>query len=166
LQFAEQGEKTGWSYIKIPAAIAKQLKPGNKRSFRVKGRLDDHVINRMALIPMGKGDFIMALNAGVRKAIRKRKGDKITAQLFLDDRPLKLSTELVECLKDEPDARHFFKTLPPSHLLYFNKWIQDAKTETTKTKRIAQTITALSRKYNYGQMIRSLKQDRDDLLKP
>jgi hypothetical protein len=27
-QFAEQGEKTGWSYITVPHDIAEQLKPG------------------------------------------------------------------------------------------------------------------------------------------
>jgi hypothetical protein len=165
LKFAAQGEKTGWSYIKIPLAVTQQLKPGHKKSFRVKGRIDDHLINGLALIPMGRGDFIMALNAELRRAIGKRKGDKITVQLLLDERPLKLSAELVECLKDEPEARHFFNTLPPSHQHYFSKWIKDARTETTKTKRIAQTITALSRKFNFGQMIRYIKQDRDDLLK-
>lgn len=38
LQFAEQGEKTGWTYIEIPADLAQQIKPGNKKSFRVKGK--------------------------------------------------------------------------------------------------------------------------------
>ena len=40
LKFDEQGEKTGWTYIVIPSAIAQKLKPGNKKSFRVKGKLD------------------------------------------------------------------------------------------------------------------------------
>ena len=35
-QFAEQGEKTGWTYIDVPENIALQLKPNNKKSFRVK----------------------------------------------------------------------------------------------------------------------------------
>jgi hypothetical protein len=40
LQFQEQGEKTGWTYIQVPLAMAQQLKPGNKKVFRVKGKLD------------------------------------------------------------------------------------------------------------------------------
>src|ERR1700760_1419733 len=68
LQFKERmGEKTGWSYIKVPAKIAQQLKPDNKKSFRVKGKLDDHPIGGMALIPMGGGGFILALKAAIRK---------------------------------------------------------------------------------------------------
>lgn len=37
LKFGTKGEKTGWTYIEIPADIAKKLKPGFKQSFRVKG---------------------------------------------------------------------------------------------------------------------------------
>ena len=81
LQFAEQGEKTGWTYIVITAALAEKLIPNNKRSFRVKGRLDDHPIKKVALLSMGEGEFIMPLNATIRKAIRKRKGDKLKVQL-------------------------------------------------------------------------------------
>ena len=34
LKFKEQGEKTGWTYIDVPAKIAEQLKPNNKKSFQ------------------------------------------------------------------------------------------------------------------------------------
>src|SRR6201995_6108417 len=74
LQFAKQGEKTGWSYIEIPADLAQEMKPGNKKSFRVKGMLDALPVQGMALMPMGEGNFIMALKAEVRKGIRKNAG--------------------------------------------------------------------------------------------
>src|SRR5947208_3349524 len=67
LKFDEQGEKTGWTYIEVPADIAQQLKPGNKKSFRVKGKLDNYAIKKVALLPMGEGNFIMPFNAGMRK---------------------------------------------------------------------------------------------------
>ena len=70
-KFNSQGEKTGWTYIKIPAAIAEELKPGNKKSFRVKGSLDEYLFEGIALLPMGNGGFIMALNAAIRKQIKK-----------------------------------------------------------------------------------------------
>ena len=65
LKFGEQGEKTGWTYITIPAEIALQLMPDNKKSFRVKGKLDEYLIKGVALLPMGEGSFIMALNAAL-----------------------------------------------------------------------------------------------------
>ena len=69
LKFDKQGEKSGWTYIIIPSEMAQQLYPQNKKSFRVKGKLDAYAIEGVALIPMGEGDFIMALNAGMRKSI-------------------------------------------------------------------------------------------------
>ena len=35
-KFNEQGEKTGWSYIEVPEEVASKIKPGYKKSFRVK----------------------------------------------------------------------------------------------------------------------------------
>ena len=34
-RFAEQGEKTGWTYFVVPAEIALKINPGQKKSFRV-----------------------------------------------------------------------------------------------------------------------------------
>jgi hypothetical protein len=85
LQFGEMGEKTGWSYIRIPAALAEKLMPGNKKSFRVKGKLDQQVIEKVALLPMGEGDFIMALKASIRKVLRKQKGDSLRVELEVDE---------------------------------------------------------------------------------
>ena len=83
-KFDQQGEKTGWTYIEIPAALAQQLKPGNKKSFRVKGKLDSYSIEQVALVPMGGGDFIMALNTTMRKGIGKGKGATLQVQLEVD----------------------------------------------------------------------------------
>lgn len=154
LQFAEQGEKTGWTYIEIPADLAQQLKPANKKSFRVKGKLDNHPIKSVALMPMGQGNFIMAINATMRKAIGKRKGAQVVVQLQVDNTAQKISAELLACLEDDPTAYAFFKTLAPSHQVYFSKWIESAKTEATKTKRLAQTVIGLGKKMDYGSMIR------------
>jgi len=156
-QFQEHGEKTGWTYIIIPSDIAQQLKPGNKKEFRVKGKLDNYAINRMALLPMGRGDFMMPLNATIRKNIGKRKGAMLTIKIEVDDSLMQISKELMECLRDEPTALDFFNKLSKSHQGYFNKWIETARTEPTKAKRITQTITALLKHQHFGQMMQALK---------
>jgi hypothetical protein len=159
LQFGEQGEKTGWTYITIPSAVAQQLKPGNKKSFRVKGKLDDYSIKGVALLPMGGGDFIMAINAALRKSIKKRKGAVLKVQLQADDDPLLMDAELMECLADEPKAMAFFNTLNRSHRNYFSKWVGSAKTQTTKAKRIARVVTAFSKGQSFSEMLRSFSAD-------
>ncbi len=161
LQFNEQGEKTGWHYIEIPADIAQQLKRGNKKSFRVKGKLDSYSFEGVALLPMGGGSFIMALNKEIRKGIHKRKGAKLKVQLLIDEKPYQLSAEFVECLNDEPNALAFFKTLPRGHQNYFSKWIESAKTVQTKAKRIAQAVNGLAKKQGYPEMLRALKKEKE-----
>ena len=159
-KFNDQREKTGWSYIEIRADIAQQLNPGKKATYRVKGTIDGKAFNQLAMMPMGKGNFIIALNAGMRKIIRKRKGDKVCVRIELDTNPLVFNTEFLECLKEDTEAHRFFYTIPPGHRRYFNTWIESAKTDRTRTDRIAHTLNALSTGQNYGQMLRSLKKNK------
>lgn len=157
LQFKEQGEKTGWTYIEIPADIAQQLKPGNKQSFRVQGKLDKHPIAGVALLPMGGGRFIMPINAAMRKGIHKKKGAMLETQLSVDAKPLAASPEFLECLADEPKAKAFFEQLKTSHRTYYIKWLAGVKTEAAVAKRIAQAVDALGKGQDFVEMIRSKK---------
>ncbi|MDB5152860.1 MAG: hypothetical protein JWR54_1611 [Mucilaginibacter sp.] len=160
LQFAEQGEKTGWTYIGIPADIAQQMKPGNKKSFRVKGMLDGFPVKGMALMPMGEGNFIMALKAEVRKGIRKRAGAMLQVRLEVDnDFKVEMPDDLQECFDFEPEAFGFFNSLAKSHREYFIKWIDSAKTSETRAKRIVNTVNAMLRKWSYSQMIRAMRKE-------
>jgi len=153
-KFGSQGEKTGWTYIEIPEDLAQKLKPGNKRSFRVKGKLDSYRIEGIALIPMGSGNFIMALNADMRKSIAKRQGSMLKVQLSEDNKGFVFNKDFMDCLNDEPNAKKFFQTLPGSHQRYFSKWIDSAKTEPTKVKRITMAVNALSKQLGYAEMLR------------
>ncbi|WP_028980498.1 YdeI/OmpD-associated family protein [Sporocytophaga myxococcoides] len=157
LQFDEKGEKTGWSYIEIPKDVAQQLQPSNKKSFKVKGKLDAYEYQGVSLLPMGNGDYIMPLNASVRKAIKKNKGAMLIVELSLDTEEKKLSEDFMTCLEDEPKALKFFQSLPKSHQRYFSNWIESAKTEATKTKRIAMSVNGLALGLGYGEMIRMYK---------
>lgn len=157
LAFNQQGEKTGWTYIGIPADIAQQLNPGFKKSFRVKGTLDTHPVEKAALLPMGQGSFILPVNAAMRKGLGKRAGAMVHVQLEYDERELEIDPELMVCLADDPEALHFFKGLRPSHQRYFSKWIETAKTIETRTRRLVQAVTALSAGQGYSEMMRALK---------
>ena len=162
LQFADMGEKTGWTYIRIPAALAQQLTP-DKKSFRVKGRLDDHSIQKIALIPMGEGDFIMALNAGIRKAIRKQKGAMLQVEIEVDKAVIKPPGDLLECLADEPQALDYFTSLPKSHQNYFGNWIKAAKTDGTRARRIACVVSAMIQRLTFAEMLRARTDDKRGL---
>lgn len=163
LQFAEQGEKTGWTYIEIPADLAQKMKPGNKKSFRVKGKLDSFSIKAAAIMPMGGGRFILPVNAEMRKGIGKRKGAMVKVQLQEDKAEIPISADLQACLKDDPDAQAGFSKLSKGHQRYFSNWIESAKTEATKTKRLTQAMIALGKGWGYPEMIRAAKRDKEGL---
>lgn len=162
LQFDEQGDKTRWTYIEIPADAAQKLKPGNKKTFRVKGKLDNHPVKSVAIMPTGNGTFILAVNAAMRKGIGKRKGAMVKVRLEADNDEIPMDAEFMECLHDAPAALAYFSQLAPSHRLYFNRWIESAKTAPTKARRIAQAVNGLEKGWDYGQMIRANKKDREN----
>lgn len=136
----------------IPQGLAEQLKPGMRQSFRVIGSLDEVPVEHLALIPMGEGDFIIPLKTDLRRKLRKQKGATLQITIEADDRPLPMSEDFLTCLEDEPNALEQFKKLPGSHQRYYSKWIEEAKTEATKAKRIAQAIKGLSARLDFGAM--------------
>ena len=153
LKFDKMGEKSGWTYMLIPPEITEKLKPANKKSFRVRGRIDDFKFKAIAIIPMGAGDFIMPVNAGTRKAIKKIHGAPVLLEIEEDKAIVKLSPELLACLEDDPAGKTYLNGLLPSHQRYYSNGIESAKTEATKSKRIAAALNAFSRKITFSQML-------------
>ena len=153
-KFGDKGEKTGWTYLEIPAHIAHEIKPDCKVSFRVKGMIDNFTVKLLALLPMGEGNFIIPINAKIRKKICKEEGAIVTINLEEDTDELPQSEELMICLEDEPKALEMFLKLPKSHQLYYSKWIESAKTIETKTKRITMTIHGMLMGMNYPEMLK------------
>ena len=159
-KFDKQGEKTGWTYVDISAKQAAQLNPGVKTSYRVKGRLDHYGIEKTALLPMGEGTFIIPLNATIRKGIKKQKGAEVEVWLEVDSAPVQVNADFMECLRDEPVALKAFDALAKGHQNYFSKWIESAKTEPTRAKRIATAVNALSKGWDFPQMMRAQKKEK------
>jgi len=159
-KFDEQGEKTSWTFFRIPSKLAQKLKPNNKKSFRVKGKLDNYSYNQVSLLPMGEGDFIMAFNAEMRKKTGKRRGEKVMVKMEVDEAAFNFSKDMMMCLEEEPLALKNFKKMPGSHQKYYSKWIESAKSRETKAKRIAQMLNAMLKDQRFNEMMRSLQDDK------
>lgn len=157
LKFDKQGEKTGWTYIHIPAHLAQELKPGNKKAFRVKGKLDGFTIQQVSLLPMGEGDFIMAFNAAMRKGTGKREGAMLDVQLQEDKSEIALPADFAECLEADTDAKAYFDSLPKSHQNYWIKWILSVKTPEARDARLIRATAALAKGWGFAEMLRAEK---------
>lgn len=155
-KFDKQGEKTGWTYIRIPSIKAKAISPINT-IYRVKGFIDDYAIKQIAILPMGEGDFIMPINGTMRKALRKSQGAPIVLKLQYDPSELEPDSDFMDCLADYPKAKAHYLSLPQSHKNYFTKWLGTVKSEVIKAERIAMAVDALSRGLGFGEMLREKK---------
>ncbi|TDQ10982.1 YdeI/OmpD-associated family protein [Pedobacter metabolipauper] len=158
-RFNEMGEKTGWSYLFIPKALANEIKADCKKSFRVKGKLDQVPVSGLATVPMGEGDFILALKASLRKQLKKEKGAVVTIELEEDkDFKIEIPEDLELCLSDEPELMDNFMELPKSHRNWYINWLNSAKTEPTRTKRLVKIVSAMDRNLTFSEMMREGKE--------
>ena len=157
-KFERMGEKTGWTYVFIPAAIANEIKPDCKKSFRIRGKIDQVSIQGLALVPMGEGDFILAIKTALRKQLKKEEGAVVSLELEEDvDFKVEMPPELDMCLSDDPRLMEQFLSLPKSHQHYYINWFNTAKTEKTRVKRLTMIVNAMEQRLDFGEMIRAQK---------
>lgn len=159
-RFSSKGEKTGWTYVDIPPDILSKLKLSSKKEFRVKGFMDDIAIVQLAAYPIGEGNYIIAINAELRKKLGKKQGAMLKLKIKLDESERAKSKDLEACLQEDTSASTFFESLNRSHQNYFHTYVLTAKTLPTKTARLVNIINAMHRKQNFGEMIRGLKEKK------
>jgi len=158
-KFGSQGEKTGWTYVEIPAKIANKIKPKTKKSFRIKGKIDELAF-KGAVLPMGGGDFIFAVKGEIRKKIKKFKGDKVILKIEEDTSKVEYAKELMACLGEDKKVKAIFEKLPNSHKNYYSKWVDEAKTDVTKAKRIAMIMDGLPKGWGFAEMLRAARANK------
>jgi hypothetical protein len=162
-RFEQMGEKSGWTYIFIPQAIAHQIKPDCRKSFRVKGTLDQLPVHGLALVPMGEGDFILALKSSLRKELKKKEGALLQVALEEDlEFKIVMPAEMEECLEQEPHLMKNFMRLPKSHQNYYINWYNAAKTESTRIRRLTMMVEAMDHQMDFGEMLRSSKANKGE----
>ena len=133
--------KGGWTYALIPEILQDKHNPFGW--VRVMGSIDAFEINKYHLMPFGDGQLFLPVKAEIRKKIKKEAGDTVHVILFKDEEPCIVPIELLDCLREEPEAIRFFELLNESEQQHYVKWIYSAKQENTKANRIVKTIEGL-----------------------
>lgn len=154
-RYGKNGEKSGWTFVTVSAETSNQIKPSFKKSYRVKGTLNNLEIEGVSLVPIGDGVYILPLNAELRKKLKVNLGDTVILCLTEDTAEQTVDEDFLACLHDDPEAEQNFLALPKSHQMYYSRWICSAKTEATKTKRIAQAVFGLSRKLSFAETLKA-----------
>ena len=133
--------KGGWTFARIPEILQDKKKPFGW--VKVRGTIDGYEIKKYSLMPMGNGTLFLAVRAEIRKKIKKKEGDMVHVILYPDNESLDVPEEMMLCIKDEPSAWKFFKSLSESEQKFYIQWISSAKKEQTKIDRLAETVNRL-----------------------
>ncbi|OJV15941.1 MAG: hypothetical protein BGO21_30705 [Dyadobacter sp. 50-39] len=141
-QLQKMPGKGGWTYVVI-SEIRKDIER-KAGMVKVKGRIDDYELTGYNLMPMASGQLFLAVKAEIRKRIRKEEGDWVKIVLYADESALAIPQELIDCLKDEPQAYANFVKLSEGAQKEFRDWVYAAKKDETKVERIAKMIQMLA----------------------
>ena len=136
--------KGGWTFVKISEIAQSKNTPFGW--VRIRGTIDNFEIKNCNLQSMGNGILFLPVRAQIIKSLNKKEGDYVRVVLFADNFPTETAEELKLCLLDEPNAYETFLSYTNGERKTIIEWIYSAKTDTTKVKRIVQTINKIIRK--------------------
>jgi hypothetical protein len=125
-----------WTFALVPTASAESA--GFRARLRVKGTIDGAPF-RSSLMPRGRGEVFVVVNAEMRERIGKSPGETVALDLELDVRPVvvKVHPALRRALDLDPKAKEIFDRFTASQRLAYIHWIADAKQESTRDRRVA-----------------------------
>ena len=127
--------------IVVPAEIVEALGGGKKPKVVV----TVNGFTYRSSVAVMDGKFMVGVSAERRAAAGLKGGDPIEVTLELDTAPraVDVPADLATALATEPAAKAFFEGLSYSHQLRHVLSITDAKTDETRTRRIAKAMEML-----------------------
>jgi hypothetical protein len=99
---------------------------------------------RTSVMRMG-GEFLVGLNSAVRQEAGVEAGDAVDVALELDTAPREVDVPpaLADALGGDPEARAAFDRLAYTHRKEYARWIEEAKREETRQRRVVQALQML-----------------------
>jgi len=133
----------GGAFVTVPFDVEKVF--GAKR-VKVKALIDGQPY-RGSLVRMGGPAHILGVLKDIRARIGKDIGDvEVVIELDEEPRTVEVPPDLQKALAADAAARDRFDRLSYTHQREYVRWIEEAKREETRAKRIARTIEMLRKK--------------------
>jgi hypothetical protein len=131
----------GGAFVEVPFDVEKAF--GAKKP-TVRASIEG-VPYRGVLTRMGGPNHILIILKGIREQIGKTFGDEIKVSVEADDeeRVITVPTELKRAFRSEKEAKAAFEKLSYTHKREYVMWIEEAKKEETRQRRIAKAIEML-----------------------
>jgi len=133
----------GGAFVEIPFDVEKAF--GSKRP-KVKAMIEG-VPYRGLLVRMGSECHMLLILKPIREQIGKTFGDEIQVSVELDteERVIEIPKDLMKELKKDKEAKTFFDKLSYTHKKEYVKWIEEAKKEETRQRRVVKTVEMLKK---------------------
>jgi hypothetical protein len=92
-----------------------------------------------------RGEFLLGLNRVVRQQAGVEAGDTVEVKLELDTAPreIELPEALASALAEDSEARAAFDRLAYTHRKEYARWIDEAKRDETRQRRVTQALQML-----------------------
>lgn len=136
-----QNAGNGGAYVEIPFDVEAAF--GSKRP-KVKATIEG-VPYRGTLVRMGTECHLLLILKSIREQIGKTFGDEVEIILEEDTEPrtVDVPAGLKQAFKSDPEAKAFFDKLSYTHQREYVTWIEEAKKEETRNRRIEKAIEML-----------------------
>lgn len=131
----------GGAYITIPFDVEKTF---GKKRVKVRASINGEAY-RGTLVRMGTPDHMLPVLKEIRQKIGKSFGDEVEVELEEDfeTRQVELPEDVLQALRDNPEQQAFFNRLSYTHQKEYVQWINEAKRDETRRKRIVGMIEML-----------------------
>ena len=131
----------GGAFVDVPFDVEQAF--GEKRP-KVKATIEG-VPYRGLLTRMGRPNHMLIILKGIREQIGKSFGDqvKVTVEADAEPRVLEVPGELLKVLKKDKVAMSVFEKLSYTHRREYVMWINEAKKDETRKRRIEKTLEML-----------------------
>jgi hypothetical protein len=143
-----QNAGRGGAYVEIPFVVEAVF--GSKRP-KVKAMIEG-VPYRGTLIRMGTECHILGIRKEICEQAGKTFGDEveITIEEDLEPRIVEVPADLLQALASDSEAKACFEKLSYTHQKEYVTWIETAKKEETRKKRVTKTTEMLKKEKKAG----------------
>jgi hypothetical protein len=95
-----------------------------------------------------RGEFLLGLNRAVREEAGVEAGDTVEVELELDTMPreVEVPKALADALAEDFEAAAAFDRLAYTHRKEYARWIDEAKRDETRQRRVTQALEMLRRR--------------------
>jgi hypothetical protein len=132
-----------WTYLSVPFDARKRY--GSKGQLKVKGSIDGHPF-RSTLLPRGDGTHYLVVPREIRGQIGASAGATVTVVLEHDTAPRTITPpeDMRAALAAREGSLPASERLAPSHQKRYVTWIESAKRQETRQRRIAKAVEMIS----------------------